>query len=63
MFKQYIAEQLFPELHNLITEKNAQAKKLAKIKKHSDAAYLGIDRRKIRDRRVKAANNNVRYEL
>ena len=63
MIKQYIAEQLFEELHNLITEKDVMAKKLARIKKHRDAAFLGIDRRKRRDRRIKAANNNVRYLL
>ncbi len=60
MFKylpRYIADKLFPYFHRLITEKNAQEKKLAKFKRYSVASIKGHDRRKTARRITDVAND------
>ena len=62
MFKylpRYIADILFPYLHDRITAKHAQEKHLARFMKRSNAVYKGMDRRELADRRVKAAANDT----
>lgn len=54
-----LGDWLFPTFHRMAIEHKALEKKLAKFKKKSDASYLGINRRKLRDRRKRIAANDA----